>query len=296
MKPPVDEIICGDNVEVMVGWPDECIDLTITSPPYDLVDYDDNGNLITHSDKGLRQYNGYEWDFAAVARQLYRVTKQGRVLVWIAGDHTIDGSETGASFRQALYFMSIGFRLHDTMLYARHSKPLNHCRYEQDFEYMFVLSKGAPAVFNGLTKPNLYPERRDIKGYHRDKNGVHKKTATTRKETGLRGNIWHYSVGKGGSTNDSDAFEHPAIFPEQLAKDHILSWSKPGDLVLDCFVGSGTVPKMCVLTDRHFAGIDISESYVELSKGRVAAVQQQPRLFSWDLQPATNGRPKEPTP
>lgn len=291
MTLPIDEIIQGDNVEVMAGWPDECIDLTITSPPYDPVDYDDNGNLITHSDKGLRQYNGYEWDFTAVARQLYRVTKQGGVCVWVVNDATVNGSETGSSFRQVLYFMGLGFNM-ETMIYQSSgvgAKGSNNT-YWQAFEYMFVFLKGYPKTVNRIA------DRNNMNSGHTqspsvDSIGRKRKRHQTIKRLGVRDNVWIYN-----SVNMRwNADGHPAAFPEKLAHDHILSWSNPGDIILDPFIGSGTTAKMAALSGRHFIGIDISEEYCDISRRRVAAVQQQPRLFSWDLQPATNGRTKEPT-
>src|SRR3990172_5240777 len=101
--PFLNSIVCGDNVATMKQMPDGCVDLTVTSPPY--VD--------------LRTYGGHGWNFEEVAKELFRVTKQGGVVVWVVADATIDGSETGTSFKQALFFMEIGFRLHDTMIYKK---------------------------------------------------------------------------------------------------------------------------------------------------------------------------------
>lgn len=251
----MNRIICGDNVSVLSGFPDNCIDLTVTSPPYD----------------GLRTYNGYSFDFENLARELYRVAKPGGVVVWVVADATQDGSETGTSFRQALFFKECGFRLHDTMIYASEKPPLTHNRYEQKFEYMFVLSKGKPKTFNGIREPATYA-------------GQDKKSRTLRQdsdqlssrsgkgfvaETKLRGNIWAYATGGSKSTMDRIAFQHPAIFPEKLAEDHILSWSNPGDVVLDPFCGSGTTGKMALCNLRQFIGIEISREYCEIASQRI---------------------------
>jgi DNA modification methylase len=273
---PVDEIFCGDNVEVMAGLPDESIPLTVTSPPYD----------------NLRSYNGYSWDFEALAAQLWRVTKPGGVVVWVVGDATVSGSETGTSFRQALYFMDLGFNLHDTMIYkvAGVGAKGSHASYWQAFEYMFVLSKETPKSINLIRdKRNRYAgKNQGTSGEKTNSIGMrlHGNGYQTQK-VGIRENVWVYPA---GNSNGGDLTDHPAPFPEQLAHDHIISWSNPGDLVLDPFMGSGTTAKMCVLTDRHFIGIDISEDYCNLARRRVAAVKQQPKLFSWDLQPVVNGR------
>lgn len=285
---PIDEILCGDNVAIMSGWPDECIDLSIGSPPYDLVDYDDQGNLVTHSDKGLREYRGYSWDFTAVAQELYRVTKQGGVVVWVVNDATVNGSETGSSFRQALYFMSVGFNLHDTMVYQTDKQPLNGKRYEPKFEFMFVLTRGQPKTWNPIKERSTYAGSKcSPKELNRDGSKKEWSGNGIVKSYKVLGNIWYIPSGKGKTTTDD--IDHPGMFPEELARRHIVTWTNPGDLVLDPFAGGGTTAKMCVLADRHYIGIDISQSYVNDARERVAAVKQQPKLFSWDLRPLANG-------
>ena len=238
------------------------VDLTVTSPPYD----------------DLRNYKrSLEWNFdifKQVAQRLYQITANGGVVVWVVGDKTIKGSESGTSFKQALYFKEIGFNLHDTMIYAKNNPvPLNHNRYEQQFEYMFILAKGKPNRFNGLREECKYAGlKRNEKNrrYRKDANGDFKTgKITPTKDTKLKYNIWFYQVGNGQSTTDKFAFEHPAIFPEKLAQDHILSWSNEGDTVLDCFMGSGTTGKMALLNNRKFIGIEKVEEYFEIAKKRI---------------------------
>jgi DNA modification methylase len=254
---PLDIIICGDNVSALAGFPDDSIDLTVTSPPYD----------------NLRQYDGYSWSFDALAPQLYRVTKPGGVVVWVVADATIDGSETGTSFRQALGFMACGFKLHDTMIYASEKPPLTHNRYEQKFEYMFVFAKGKPTTFNPLTERSKLAGSNKVQSFRHDGKNVDRfHQAKLIGETKTRGNIWWYATGMGKGVSDDFAFEHDAIFPDGLAEDHILSWSNPGDVVLDPFVGSGTTPKMAIRHGRRFIGIDISAKYCDLARRRIAAV------------------------
>lgn len=252
----IDTIICGDNVEVLSGFPGECVDLTVTSPPYDK----------------LRNYNGFKWDFEKVAEQLFRVTKKGGVVVWVVGDSTIKGSETGTSFRQALYFMQLGFRLHDTMIYKTNKPPLTHNRYEQEFEYMFVLAKGKPKSFNPIRVKCNWAGTGTQGTFRQDASGRLEKAHNKKPigETKIKGNIWHIPSGYNKGTFSRAVFKHPASFPEQLAHDHIYSWSNIGDLVLDPFVGSGTTCKMAKLLGRHFVGIDVSQEYCDLAAQRVA--------------------------
>lgn len=259
----LDYIACGDSVQLMKELPGDCIDLTVTSPPYD----------------NLRKYNGCVWDFETTAQELFRITKPGGVVVWVVGDQTIKGSETGTSFRQALYFMECGFRLHDTMIYHKSALPMNHNRYEQDFEYMFVFSKGRPKTFNPIRVPCKYPEKETARGnsYFSKTDEINRKARSgkKRKPVGkdkIKGNIWYYPTGKNHSTHDEIAFAHPAIFPEALVADHLTSWSNPGDIVFDPFVGSGTTAKMAVLHGRHYIGFDCSVEYCELARKRVAGV------------------------
>ena len=252
----------GDCITEMQKMESGIIDLTVTSPPYD----------------NLRTYAGtLDWNFdifKQVANELYRITKDGGVVVWVVGDATIKGSETGTSFKQALYFKEIGFNLHDTMIYQKSNyMPLTHNRYEQAFEYMFIFSKGKLKTFNPILKENkTFGENR--KGTHRLSGDILKKknSLIAVKKQSQKSNIWIYSVGKGGSTNDLIAFKHSAIFPEQLANDHIISWSNENDLVFDPFMGSGTTGKMAKLNNRKFIGIEKVPEYFQIAKNRVESI------------------------
>lgn len=240
-----------DCLETMARLEDGSIDLTVTSPPYD----------------NLRLYNGYSFDFEAVARELYRITKDGGVVVWVVGDATIDGSETGTSFRQALFFKEIGFNLHDTMIYQKHnfSNPSTN-RYHQIFEFMFVLSKGKPKTFNALKdRPNV--EAGKIGSWGKNTSRQVDGTMVERKrkvntEFGMRYNIWRIKTEMKPL--------HPAPFPEELARDHVLSWSNPGDIVYDPFMGSGTTAKVAIETDRKYLGSEISSEYWEIAQKRIS--------------------------
>jgi DNA modification methylase len=251
MDLPLNQLICGDNVEVLSQFPEECIDLVVTSPPYD----------------DLRTYGGHSWDFDGLANHLWRVTKPGGVVVWVVNDATVDGSETGTSFRQALRFKEIGFRLHDTMIYHRVAKFPETVRYYPTFEYMFVLSKGAPKTVNLICdrKNNCAGQslgsatQRKVNGEIEESWAM--RTGASVKEYGVRDNVWSIQSGFNHSSKDRIAFNHPAIFPESLARDHILTWSDDGDVVLDPFSGSGTTAKMAKHNGRKFIGIEINEDY-----------------------------------
>jgi site-specific DNA-methyltransferase (adenine-specific) len=253
----------GDCLKVMKSLPDANIDLTVTSPPYD----------------NLRSYNGYIFDFEGIAKELYRVTKDGGVVVWIVGDATINGSETGTSFKQALYFKEIGFNLHDTMIWEKTAifpHHINAKRYKQQFEYMFVLSKGNINTHNPIFDvPNKSAGKViNIKCKIKTKNNgkYNGKTKTIdSSEYRMRSNIWKESqVGVEG---------HPAPFPEKLVFDHIMSWSNENDTVLDCFMGSGTTGKVAKQLNRKFIGIEISNDYFEIAKNRIENAQTQTLLF-----------------
>lgn len=261
----INKIYHGECSQIMKTFPDNCIDLTVTSPPYD----------------NLRNYNGYSFDFEGIARHLYRVTKKGGVIVWVVSDETINGSETGTSFKQALYFMKCGFNLHDTMIWEKpgFANPSNN-RYHQVFEYMFILSKGRPRVFNPIKdRKNKWGAHKHF-GVHtgRTKNGdlVRKKDKQQEGDYGQRFNIW--KIKTASQENVCKKIKHPAVFSEKLANDHILSWSNKGDLVLDPMVGSGTTLKMAIENNRNYIGIDISKKYIdEIINNRLK--NAQPQLF-----------------
>lgn len=249
----MNKIINGDCVSEMKRLLDNSIDLTVTSPPYD----------------NLRDYNGFSFEFEKVANELFRITKKGGVVVWIVGDATKNGNESGTSFKQALYFKKIGFNLHDTMFYFKkgglNSGSLK--AYQQKIEYMFVFSKGTPKSINLIRdRKNIHIEKR--KKLKRQKDGTHKKQIVVTKPFGVRYNIWEYQTGKYHSTSDIGALKHPAIFPEKLAEDHIISWSNEGDLVLDPMCGSGTTCKMAKINNRNYIGIDCSEKYCDIARER----------------------------
>lgn len=247
------------NIDCLKGLKlldDNSVDLTVTSPPYD----------------DLRNYKGYSFDFENIAKELYRVTKTGGILVWIVGDATSKGSESGTSFRQALYFKECGFNLHDTMIYEKNSSSFPAARtskrYTQIFEYMFVFSKGK--IRNDISllcdKPNKWAGHTNWgNNTQYDKDGTLKQTNNIKPipEFSLRNNIWKYSVGFNDKTG------HPAVFPEKLAEDHILSWSKENDVVLDPFMGSGTTAKMSILNNRNYIGFEISEEYCYMAEKRL---------------------------
>lgn len=246
---------CIDNREGMKMLPDNFIDLTVTSPPYD----------------NLRDYKGCDWNFEIfkeVANELYRVTREGGVVVWIVGDGTIKGDETGTSFRQALYFKEIGFKLHDTMIYIKNGglNSGSNKAYIQKTEFMFIFAKGDIKTYNLIEdRENKHLETR--KKLKRQPNGEWKEQIVKTKPFGRRYNYWIYDTGKNKGSKD-DIWEHPATFPEKLAEDHILSWSNDGDLVLDCFAGSGTVRKMCGINNRQYIGFEIAKEYVDIDEKR----------------------------
>ncbi len=243
-------------LDTMLSMESELIDLTVTSPPYD----------------DLRQYNGYEFHFEKIAKELFRVTKKGGIVVWIVSDSTIKGSESGTSFRQALFFKDCGFNLHDTMIYEKSGMAYpDSTRYHQVFEYMFILSKGFPQSVN-LIKDR---ENKFVGTVGGNKRGG----LCKREQFGSRFNVWRYANGRDNSSKDRIAFKHPAIFPESLAEDHIISWSNEGDLIYDPFMGSGTTAKMAIKHKRNWIGSEISLEYCEIANRRINEFQVQTSIF-----------------
>lgn len=262
----INKIYNENCLETMAKMPDNFIDLTVTSPPYD----------------NLREYNGYSFTFEDIAKELYRVTKKGGVVVWVIGDATKNGCESLTSFKQAIYFVEqCGFNLHDTMIYAKQNPiPLTHSRYEQQFEYMFVLSKGKPKTFNGLKEKSKYGGEMASRTRSFYKTNTENEPTLQNKrdvisDEKLRYNIWYYIVG----STQTGKIKHPATFPEQLANDHIISWSNENELIYDPFMGSGTTAKMALLNNRNYIGSEISKEYCEIAEKRIAPYLAQTSLF-----------------
>jgi site-specific DNA-methyltransferase (adenine-specific) len=251
----LNQVIQGDCLEVMKTMADKSVDMVLTSPPYD----------------NLRDYKGYTFNFEGIAKELYRVVKDGGICVWVVGDGTDKkGSETLTSFKQVIFFKELGFNVHDTMIYQKNSYPFPPTnRYYQVFEYMFVLSKGKPKTTNIQRVPTIgYKHKASTQ---RQKDGTmadmkYKMGLDTRKDD----NIWKLNVGYGKSSLDKISFEHPATFPESLAEKHILSWSNEGDTVLDPMAGSGTTLKMAKKNNRNYIGIEISPEYIEIINKRLS--------------------------
>ena len=242
------------------------VDMGLTSPPYD----------------DLREYQGYSFQFKEIAKQLFRVLKPGGVLVWVVNDSTVDGCESGTSFKQALYFMQIGFNLHDTMIYKK-KNPLPGAgkRYIQCFEFMFILSKGQPKTFNPILQPAKDYRDNGKKGTARQFDGSLKNYEFETSWMVPHQNIFEYKIGLYNTTSDKEAFKHPAMFPEALARDQISSWSDPGDIVLDPFMGMGTTAKMAVILERNYLGFEISEEYCQDAIARVLEAQHQGKIKDW---------------
>jgi DNA modification methylase len=262
MKPYYEEpnikIYNGDCLEVMKELPDKSIDLVLTSPPYD----------------DLRSYETFTFDFENIAKELFRIIRDGGFMVWIVGDQTINGSETGTSFKQALYFKEIGFNLHDTMIYQKNclSFPETN-RYYPQFEYMFLLGKaGFPQTTNLICDRKNNTAGNKVTSNYRQKDGSLTKAicyGNITKDFGIRFNIWKYDLGYGKSSTSRITFQHPASFPIKLAVDHIVSWSNPDDTILDPFIGSGTTARACKDLGRKCIGIEISQKYCDIAVKRL---------------------------
>jgi site-specific DNA-methyltransferase (adenine-specific) len=251
-----------DCIEGMKHLDDNSIDMVLTSPPYD----------------NIREYKGdYKFNFKGVARELFRVIKEGGVIVWIVGDASIEKCETLTSFKQALYFKHIGLKIFDTMIYKKKTmgvpprKDNGDMKYLPGFEYMFIITKGDSKTFNPIKRETNFSSKRLKKTETTTKrhfNTISSYTGAHHKDV-LKSNVWEYATGYMLSSTDAIAFEHPAIFPELLALDHIYSWSNPGDIILDPFIGSGTTGKIALELNRRFIGFEISPVYTKIANTRI---------------------------
>ena len=239
-------------LQTMAKMPSSFVDFIITSPPYD----------------DIRKYNGYQFEFEKIAIEIKRILKVGGMMIWVVGDKTEDGSETGTSFKQALYFKKIGLNIHDTMIYYKNNPmPTTGNRYHQHFEYMFAISKGKPQTFNPIKKETKYQGLANMKNRGESGSLDYKKVERTNEKK--IGNVFFYSIGGGISTKDKIAYQHPAIFPEKLVYDQLITWTNKSDLVYDPFMGSGTTAKIASLNNRKWLGSEISKEYVEVAQKRL---------------------------
>ncbi len=262
MTVETNKIYATDCVELMKKMDENYVDLTVTSPPYD----------------NLRSYNGYDFDFENIAKQLYRITKEGGVVVWVVGKKIEKGNILPTPFKQAIFFQEVGFNLHDIMIFKKKNTPFMRSNaYTNGFEFMFILSKGKPKTFNPIKVPTA---RNGIERVpqNRGTDGTYKKVFKELKKEKVKDNVWEYAVGLGGTTTDRIAFKHPAVFPEKLAEDHILSWTNEGDLVFDPMCGSGTTCKMAKFHNRKYVGVDISEEYCKIAQERIEMTKTQLKL------------------
>lgn len=255
----LNEIYNTECVEGMKLLPENSIDLVVTSPPYD----------------DLRDYDGYIFNYEAIANELLRIMKPGGVVVWVVGDKIKNGNRSLTSFKQAIYFQEIGFNVHDVMIYHKKNTPFMRSNaYTNCYEFMFIFSKGKPKTFNAL-KTSTVRQGFEKLVANKKSDGINRKVLAELKPEKTLTNIWSYAVGLGGSTSDKIAFEHTAIFPEKLAQDHILSWSNEGEIVLDPMCGSGTTCKMAKINRRLFLGMEISPKYTEIAKKRIQLTEYQ---------------------
>lgn len=250
---------CGECSQVMERLPEESIDMVLTSPPYGTI----------------RQYKGFTFEVVPIIEAIMRVLKPGGVCVWVTADQMVKGSESGESFKTALAFMEHGFLLHDTMIYRKQNPMPNitndKVRYHQSFEYMFCFSNGKPKTFNPIIKECIQAGNLKSKTGHRNNglDAIQRRPDYIVKSDKVAGNVFSYVVGNGCTTAYKPAFKHPAIYPEALARDQILSWTNIGDTVLDPMCGSGTTVFCAHALSRNAIGIDISDEYIDLAKRRI---------------------------
>jgi|SRR6185503_6742074 len=269
MSLPLNSVVVGDSADVLKTFPDGSIHCVVTSPPYD----------------AARVYNGFVFRFEEIAKELYRVLVDGGSMIWVVQNTVPDGEgETLTAQDQSIFFVrQCGFWLYDTLIYAKDARYPEETRYRQAWEYMFHFTKGKPKTTNLLKDHKtvsywVHKWRRNHSS-NRQEDG----TVSETKDYGVhpfqtRENVWYYANGFMKSSKDKIAFEHPAIFPDALAEDHVLSWSNPGDIVLDPFAGSGTTLKAAAKHRRKWIGIEISEEYAALARKRTVKIDQNETL------------------
>ena len=252
----VNKIFLGDAESLLSQFPDNIIDLTVTSPPY---------SNLRHYNHTLTSDTWNQDKFERIAKELYRVTKDGGVVVWIVNDKTESGSKSLVSFRQAIAFQEIGFNINDVMIWEKENPcpQVKQPRYQDVFEYMFILSKGKPKTFN----PIMVPCKCAGQEYHSTTKNMGGENGRTYKEFNInkekvKGNVWECAIAQNKTG-------HPAVYPQKLVEEHIKSWCNEGDLVLDPFMGSGTTALAAKKLNRNYVGIEINKDYYILINERL---------------------------
>lgn len=269
MNLPINTILHGDSAEVMQSFPDKCIPLTVTSPPY----------------AKMRLYGGhdYTWEtFKSVATQLVRITMEGGVICWVVRNQIVKERENLQAEKEKLFFADdLGLWPHQTIIGAPKGVPLPQSRrYASNFDYVYVFSKGHPRIVN-IIRDRRNSRFGDLKSNRliRESNGSERLACGGEyaiAKWGFRSNLWSYSTGGNHTATDRISAKHPARMGEPLAEDLIISFSKPGDLVFDPFAGAGTSLKMALLNQRQWLGVEIFDEYVEL-------IEKRMRLAKWEL-------------
>ena len=253
----INSIICGDSAEVLKNFPDNSIDMVVTSPPYD----------------GLRDYNGFSLDLHKIGKEIYRVLKDGGIAVMVIQDATKDFAKSLTSFRTIVDWCdNVGFRLFETVIYHKNGTEGAWWkqRFRVDHEYMPIFMKGKkPQYFN--KEPLKIPSKHGGKVMSGSGN---RRTDGTLSETvrrpintmKCRGTVWDYLMA--GDKNPLKR-KHPAVFPDKIPYDCIQCFCPEGGLVLDPFIGCGSTAVMAKVLGRNYIGIDISREYCDLAEERI---------------------------
>lgn len=266
---PRNTILHSDALIALPDLAEGSVDLTVFSPPYD----------------GIREY-GKNWrlDYKALGSELLRVTADGGVCAVVIGDGTKDFAKSLTTFRWAVDWVDrAGWRLFECCIYQRHGNPGAWWsqRFRVDHEFILIFFKGSrPRHFDKTTL--MVPSKHAGKVYSgtdRLTNGGFKKIEPKAvNDMKCRGTLWEYSTSN--TEGNRTKLEHPATYPDSLAEDLIVCFSKPGDLVLDPMCGSGTTCVMAAKNKRAFLGIEINQEYHRISMKRMQEeVLDDVRLF-----------------
>jgi DNA modification methylase len=248
---------CAESSVALKKLPDNCIDIVVTSPPYDRI----------------RDYNGFECNLHNIGEQLSRVLKDGGIIVMVIQDQTKDFGKSLTTFRTILDWCdNFNLKLFETVIYKKHGAEGAWWtkRFRVDHEYIPVFLKGKrPAYFTKehLKIPSKHAGKTMTGCATRLTNGSTLKSKKLKiNPTKCRGTIWDYvTCGDGGKLKH----EHPATFPDKIPVDFIETFCPPGGIVLDPFMGSGTTALAALNLGRNFLGFDISNEYVSLANKRV---------------------------
>jgi adenine-specific DNA-methyltransferase len=251
---PLDTIVLGDALEFLRGLPDSGVDLVVSSPPYNL-------GKEYEAKRALGVYLGEQ---KRVLAECVRVLKPTGSLFWQVGAFADRGLLVPLDIRFFPILESLGLVPRNRIVWARqhgvHGRRKFSCRHE----VILWFTRSDDYVFN--LDPIRVPQKYRNKKYHR---GDRQGELSCNPGGKNPGDIW---VFRNVKHNHEEQTIHPCQFPEDLIARIVLATTNPGGIVLDPYMGAGTVAVVARDHDRRFLGAEIEPKYHEVAVRRLSGL------------------------